>query len=155
MQGNCSDGDPAATLGVTSDVAVSLLPLKERQCLILMPDTFLMVNNGILWLDNIYLRLLRRVRTSFISFVTAGLLATEEEFPDLEISASEIALTNITFQGEHAQDPVGVAIGPEGSVLLVKGVLQPLTLLPSNSPRFPMKSCHPPQRSCAFGLTSQ
>lgn len=55
VQGNCDDHAPASSLNLTAADASRLLPLKPRQCVLVVDDTWLMVNGGTVWLDNLYL----------------------------------------------------------------------------------------------------
>lgn len=124
VQGNCSDPDAAAALGVSAGepgAAGSLLPLKPRQCLILLPDAFLMANGGTFWLDNVYLRLERTLAMPDIAVISAGGPSAERLYA--EIPKSDLYLTNVTFQGEFRGSAQGVALTVQASSALVQGAL--------------------------------
>ena len=124
VQGNCSDPDAAAALGVSAGepgAAGSLLPLKPRQCLLLLPDAFLMANGGMFWLDNIYLRLERTLAMPDIAVISAGGPSAERLYA--EIPKSDLYLTNFTLQGEFRGSAQGVALNVEASSALVQGAL--------------------------------
>eukprot|EP00892_Ulva_mutabilis_P006549 jgi/Ulvmu1/4266/UM194_0006.1 len=117
MRGNCSDPDAATTLGLAQEEAATLLPLKPRQCLVIVPDTFLMSNGGSYWLDNLYLKLRRHRAVSRFSFVTAGELTENIGFD--EVSDSDLYLTNLTLQGEYRGSFRGVKLeAPNSNMLL-------------------------------------
>lgn len=124
VQGNCSNPEAAAALGVSAGepgAAGSLLPLKPRQCLILLPDAFLMANGGTFWLDNVYLRLERTLAMPDIAVISAGGPSAERLYA--EIPKSDLYLTNVTFQGEFRGSAQGVALTVQASSALVQGAL--------------------------------
>lgn len=111
-QGNCADSDPVATLNLSAADAADLIPLKPFQCLIIVDETWLFVNDGAVWVDNLYLKLLRRNHwLPNISFITAGLnigplaASTTDGKPQAAaqsgLNRSDAFVTNVTFQGEH------------------------------------------------------
>ena len=107
VQGNCSYcsysvADAASSLSLTAEEASALgrmLPLKPRQCVIILQDTFLMVNSGSLWLDNVYLIVLRaRVQPSLVFIKTGEQIAPGEAF-NHRMSSMKVFVTNVTMQG--------------------------------------------------------
>lgn len=99
LQANCTEPDAATALRLSEADAAGLLPLKPFQCLLLVGHTWLMVNSGTMWLDNLYLRLSRTAVQPRFAFVQAGLPAprqARELFRDVSIFA-----TNVTFQSER------------------------------------------------------
>lgn len=98
-QGNCDVPDGAAALNLPADVAADMLPLKPRQCLLVVSETWLMVNGGHLWVDNLYLKLSRQLARPNFVFITAGALDGQQSWPS--IRRSDMFITGVTFQGEH------------------------------------------------------
>lgn len=119
LQGNCSDPDAAAALALDGDLATTLLPLKPRQCLLLVPDTFIMSNRGRAWIDNLYLRLQRRLVSQEFAFVSAGLNNDGDGY--FKVDASDLFITNVTFHGEHRGSAQGVSLEADSSSVLVQG----------------------------------
>lgn len=123
MQGNCSDPDATTTLGLRLAAAASLLrlPLKPRQCLLLLPDTFLFTSGGHFWLDNLYLRLDRgRHGTPDAAFVIAGLRDYKVAIQSLH--AAHLAVTNVTMHGDDRGPVNGIRLAVPESTALVQGV---------------------------------
>lgn len=56
VQGNCSEPDAAGALGLEDDLVDTMLPLKPRQCLLVVRESWLLVTRGRLWIDNLYLQ---------------------------------------------------------------------------------------------------
>lgn len=121
MQGNCSDPDAMTALGLASTAEASrlaaaggLLPLKPRQCLLLLPDTFAFTNGGRFWLDNLYLRLDRRRHGSpEAAFMLSGLREFETHMKSLR--ATHLAATNVTMHGDGRAPVNGIRL--KGSAL--------------------------------------
>ena len=78
-QGDCAAKPGPAILNVTGTDLLALLP---RQCLLLTDTHFLTVTNSDLWMDNLYIRLVRSNRTS----LEPVLLATGKHSPGLYLS---------------------------------------------------------------------
>lgn len=59
MQGNCSEPDAAAELGLSPEEAeaLDLMSLKPHQCLLLVDGNTIFSRGGPLWLDNLYIKL--------------------------------------------------------------------------------------------------
>lgn len=103
-----------------------LLPLKPAQCVLLLPDTFIAMDTGRLWLDNVYVKLTRRVRVlpslqRVPSFITLGRRESNREFSDYEddqrlhpLTRTEIHVTNVTFQGDGVASAHGVLAAGTG-----------------------------------------
>eukprot|EP00892_Ulva_mutabilis_P000954 jgi/Ulvmu1/1085/UM106_0001.1 len=106
IRGNCSDPDPTTQLGLTPDVSSDILPMRPFQCLIMLNQTWLMVNSGEVWIDNVYLKLSRRRVHPEFTFITAGALNGELTWPGVQ--RSDIYLTRTTFQGEHRGNARGI-----------------------------------------------
>ena len=119
LQGNCSDSDAVEALHLTADVAAHLLPLKPRQCLLVVSQTWIMVNGGHLWIDNFYLKLSRHLVRPNFAFVTAGALNAEYHWP--QVSRSITFMTNLTFQGEHRGNARGIITDVTASAVAVEG----------------------------------
>ena len=120
VQGNCSDPDAASALGLSAENKVALLPLKPRQCIILVPDTMLMFNPGRFWLDNLYLKLqLTVVSGGFFAFLSVGAPAEDEFQP--QGNANDLFLANVTFHGQHRRAAAGVVLHNLYSRVLIQG----------------------------------
>ena len=119
VQGNCAVSDPVEALELTPDVAADLLPLKPRQCLVVVSQTWLMINSGNLWVDNVYLKLSRRLARPNFAFVTAGALNAEYTWPN--IVRSTTFLTGITFHGEHRGNARGIIADITAAAVAVDG----------------------------------
>lgn len=119
MQGNCSDPDPVAALGLAAGAAPSLLPLKKQQCLLVVPDAFMMINNGTFWVDNVYLLLRRSTSQPGAAFLSAG--AARGLDPDPRVGPARLYVTNVTFHAEHRGSARGVTLERSGSSALVQG----------------------------------
>ena len=118
VQGNCSDPDAAAALGLSPAEASAMLPLKPRQCVVLVPDTFLVSNGGNFWLDNVYLKLMRTRTVHDFTFVAGGTLGGSDEVPE-DVATSNLYVTNVTLQGESRGAAMGITThAPEASLLL-------------------------------------
>ena len=125
LQGNCSDSDPVAALGLSVEVYSNLLPLKPRQCLLVVSKTWLMVNSGQIWIDNLYLKLSRRQVEPSFAFVTIG---SPSRFTDVTFNStvgqSDTYLTGITFHGEHRGNARGVNCDVLLASFLVDGTVR-------------------------------
>lgn len=128
MQGNCSDPAAVAALNLTTDEANFLLPLKPRQCLLLLPNNFIVSNGGSFWLDNLYLRLATPRIVADPYFISAG---QPRLTPDMEgITPAQMYVTNVTMDA-RLWEIAGVYShqhSPPGS-FLVQGVPLDLALL--------------------------
>ena len=95
----------AASLGLTAEEGATLLPLKPRQCVVIVPGTFLTVTGGQVWLDNLYLMLHHTVTTPVSTF----LLAEAEGRVDLPEQAElHVFVTNATLHNQHRGSAAGV-----------------------------------------------
>eukprot|EP00892_Ulva_mutabilis_P006551 jgi/Ulvmu1/4268/UM194_0008.1 len=117
MRGNCSDPDAATALALAAEEAAALLPLKPRQCLVIVPDNMLVINGGDFWLDNVYLRLARTQFLPDFAFVTVG-LPLNRDVP--QITAGRVAATNVTVQSEQRGCAEGFAVISEDSSVLLQ-----------------------------------
>lgn len=122
LQGNCSDSAAAAALNLTAAEADQLLPIKPFQCLIVVDDTWLMVNNGVVWVDNLHLKIIRRTVQPILPFISAGLQSA-----DTPIGASQIYATNITFQAEHRGSASAIFVDINEVAVYVDGACLPLS----------------------------
>jgi len=71
------------------------VPLKPRQCFLVFDDPLLMVNNGNLWIDNLYLMAAKR-STIPRDMITIGAPVPTAAAPD--VKAGQVYLTGVTFQ---------------------------------------------------------
>ena len=99
----------------------ALLPLKPFQCMLLLPDTFLAVEKGHIWVDNLYLRFKPRPQQVLHdlrrtpSFITVGRLLQNyvayDYTPTSHVETppnTNLHLTDITFQGDEDQAARGI-----------------------------------------------
>ena len=124
LQGNCSSPNPVDALNLTRDVSDDLLPLKPHQCLLIVSKTWLMVNSGQVWIDNLYLKLSRRQAEPSFAFVTIGspYRSSAYTFFNSTVGQSDTYLTGVTFHGEHRGNARGVHCGVTLSSILVDGM---------------------------------
>eukprot|EP00892_Ulva_mutabilis_P004151 jgi/Ulvmu1/2107/UM125_0011.1 len=106
IRGNCSDPNPAAALSLRAGLTPALLPLRPRQCLLLLPDTWLMVNSGTLWIDNIYLRASRTRANPIFTFIQFG--ARDASQTDSQVGASANYITRLTVQPDGRGTTIGL-----------------------------------------------
>ena len=135
MQGNCGDPFPVAALGLSAEEAGDLLPLKPRQCLVVVDDTMLMVNSGTLWLHNLYLKVVQnhdRVETLLIA--AGSNTSDEQESP--HIKRSDIYVTSVTFDAQPYHKATAISTGRRFSSVYVGG-----TLLPQGTKYVSTSSC--------------
>ena len=132
LQGNCSEPHTIQTLRLPPEEPQ--LPMKPFQCLLLVPDTFLAVPVGRLWVDNLYLRLHPRSRVlpslqRTPSFMTLGRREPNTRFSDYSFKndwpdQTELHVTDITFQGDAVRSMHAVkaaAIGKD-TIVYFRGV---------------------------------
>eukprot|EP00892_Ulva_mutabilis_P006547 jgi/Ulvmu1/4264/UM194_0004.1 len=118
LRGNCSDPDAVAALGLPAEVAADMLPLKPRQCLVIVPDAFMMTIGGLFWLDNVYLRLVRTKALPGAAFVAAGAGGVLDA--EVQVHAAQLYVTNVTFHAELRGSARGVALEKGGSGALLQ-----------------------------------
>lgn len=138
MQGNCSSPSPAATLSLTAAEAASLLPLRPFQCMLLMHETFLVVNRGTVWVDNLYLKLRRGRARPGMAFISAG--ALEGRLREPFLAASAVYVTNVTFHAERRGSVQGISTHITNVSLYVGGTRDSGVCVPS--------TCGDAQLSC-------
>ena len=126
LQGNCSSSNPVDALTLTRDVSDDLLPLKPHQCLLIVSKTWLMVNSGQVWIDNLYLKLNRRQVEPSFAFVTIGspYRSSADVLFDSTVGQSDTYLTGITFHGEHRGNARGVNCDVLLASFLVDGTVR-------------------------------
>eukprot|EP00892_Ulva_mutabilis_P004444 jgi/Ulvmu1/2371/UM130_0002.1 len=117
MRGNCSDPDAATALGLSQQEAAAMLPLKPRQCVIIVPDTFLVSSGGSHWVDNLFLKLDRQRPSTRFAFMLGGIVQGLEDYP--QVTETDFYATNVTFQGEHRGRAYGVSLETFRSRLLM------------------------------------
>ena len=122
-----------------------MLPLKPRQCVVLVPDTFLVAGGGDFWLDNVYLKMTRTVVMPTFAFLTFKPLPTGGRATDA-VTDANLYVTNATLHGESRGSAMVVRMGIPGSSLLLQSaatsVPLPVTLASLVTP-----TCH------LFGVT--
>lgn len=124
LQGNCS-GSAAHLQRSTDDVDAPALPLKPGQCLLLLDKSALSINDGRLWLDNVYFAAARHPPLFDTLAVSAG-LSTHGLQPwsmYRQRAPLELYATNVTFQGAGDRSGRAFAFAPlsRGASILFQG----------------------------------
>lgn len=121
VQGNCSNPDAATALGLTVEEQASLLPLKPRQCVVIVPGTLLTIEGGTVWLDNLYLMLQHTEPKTVSRFV----LTDDEWFPGtgkgMGADAPELFVTNATLHRQLRGRVSGFMTNVKASRLFLQG----------------------------------
>lgn len=131
LQGNCSDPDAAGVLDLSAGEASDLLPLKPRQCVVIVAQPFLMSNGGNLWMDGLYLRAMRStVSPEGFAFIRAGHESPVEQFG---VDSSRLYLSNLTLQSEGHKNAMGLVLGHGSSSAVITGALCCVPTLPQAS----------------------
>ena len=123
LQGNCSGDDAAAELGLSAGEAAELLPLRPRQCLVVVDDTMLMVLRGTLWLHNLYLKLGQKHRRNVeMSFIAVGMPAQgDAEFRG--VMRSDTYATSVTFHSQPFHRSTAISINEFYSSIYLTGAI--------------------------------
>ena len=127
MQGNCSDPEVGTPLGLSTDEWATLLPLKPRQCVLIVPGSFLTVKAGQVWLDNLYLMMHHTAPESVSAFVrTDTPLRTDTDgVPRGAASAAilgpDLFVTATTFHRQYRGTVCGVQMTMARSRLFLQG----------------------------------
>ena len=124
VQGNCDNPDAAASLRLDAGLAADLLPMKPRQCLLVMNQTWLMVNAGNILVDNLYLKLSRTLYMPTFVFITQGALFGEEEW--FNIKSSSVYVINVTFHAEDRGCAAAVSSHQTFNAVYLDGAASPL-----------------------------
>lgn len=102
-----------------------MLPLKPRQCLLLVSDNLLTVEGGGLWLDNVYLKAHVAANSPpETTFVIVGLLPNDLAISDPNEPTPRVFVTNTTFQALPGRSYEAVAAGI-GALQVYMGGAQP------------------------------
>ena len=118
FQGNCEDVDAVAALGLEPDLAADLLPLKPHQCMLIIHESLLMVSQGNIWLDNLYVKLTRRVPATALSIITGVDHSFYTTSPGTSI---RLYATNITFHSSYGRDATAVDSAIGALLMLLDG----------------------------------
>eukprot|EP00892_Ulva_mutabilis_P004147 jgi/Ulvmu1/2103/UM125_0007.1 len=124
IRGNCSDPDAAKALGLSPAEAAGLLPLKPRQCLLIISDPFLTANgpgdDAPLWVDRLYLKTMRPTTppnfAQEFSFISAGF---DTSNPTPGIYRAALYLSNMTLQSEWRRNAKGVTLATGDSSAVI------------------------------------
>ena len=128
VQGNCSVANVASSLSLSAEQASTLgqlLPLKPRQCVVVLQDTFLMVNSGSFWLDNVYLIVLRTRLQPSLVFIRTGTRISQGGTSSERMSHVRVFVSNVTMQGASRGWSSGIELGAKSSSLLLEGESPP------------------------------
>lgn len=117
VQGNCDDPDPAAALSLGDELAQTLLPLKPRQCVVMIRETWLIAIGGALWVDNVYLRFAGRNAVS--AFISAGPWLNDIDWS--RPLRSDLYITRATFHGAPSTSLTGVYAGVDLVSIYIDG----------------------------------
>ena len=138
-QGSCKESDPVVDLGLGRGEADEMIALKPAQCIVLIDETWMMVNNGTLWLDNLYVKVSRQMAVPGLAFITAGLKYELGEVGTLQsvagnaagsvdahivhefLQGSQIYITNLTFHSERERNAVAVTLETRSASVSISG----------------------------------
>ena len=118
VQGNCSSPNVATVAGLTLEERANLLPLKPRQCVVIVPGTFLTVEDGQVWLDNLYLMLPKTAPESFTAFVRTD---NEQFCSNSTPAAPDLFISNATLHSQLRGAASGVLMTLGASRLFLQG----------------------------------
>lgn len=125
LQGNCTGG--AGLLRTLQAAAPQpLLPLKPAQCLLIFDSNVLSVNDGRLWMDNLYFAAAPPRPTLDTMAVSVGLAAgglLEGHSTYRKRNALELYVTNVTYHGDGASPGRAFGFAPlvRGTSALFQG----------------------------------
>lgn len=120
LQGDCGSSDVAAHLSLSAEEQADFLPLKPRQCLIIVPDTFIMIYSGRFVMQNMYLKMQSTSPISGAVFVKA--LSLDRWTDDPHKQPPTLFLVNTTFHGTRRGNAYGVYLAHKYSRLYLRGV---------------------------------
>ena len=89
--------------------------------MVLFHDTFLMVNNGNLWIDNLYLRVSKQLARPTMAFINLG-RADSDPFLT-SVNPGDTYITRTTFQPDGRGTTIGITADTSDCTLLVDGAL--------------------------------
>jgi hypothetical protein len=120
VQGNCANVDANSTafveqLPVLTAGRVEYPPLKPYQCVLLVNKSFLLVNNGSTWFDNLFLAVARNKAVPNMRLLEYG--SYLGEFTGRK---QQTFLTNVTFAGEGRGTMLALG-NTKSSSMLVQG----------------------------------
>ena len=110
----------AAHLSLPAEEQAEILPLKPRQCLVIIPNTFLMSYGGRFVMQNLYLKMQSTSKLKGSAFVKA--LSPDRWRDDPEAEVPALFLVNTTFHGTRRGNAYGVYLAHKHSKLYVRGV---------------------------------
>lgn len=113
----CADPDPGKALNLSTGDVAGLLPLRPYQCVVLFHDTLLMVNNGNIWIDNVYLKVAKWQARPTMSFISIG-----GEIWEALIKAGQVFITRVTFQPDGQGTTNGISADISDASVLIHGV---------------------------------
>ena len=138
-QGSCKESDPVVDLGLERGEADEMIALKSAQCIVLIDETWMMVNNGTLWLDNLYVKVSRQKAVPGLAFITAGLrfevgivqsaagtAAGSVDAPIVHefVLGSQIFITDLTFHSERERNAVAVTLETQSASVSISGAFR-------------------------------
>eukprot|EP00892_Ulva_mutabilis_P008123 jgi/Ulvmu1/5683/UM024_0030.1 len=106
IRGNCGDGDAPADallLETLTGATGAVLPLKPRQCMLLLDKNALSINDGRLWLDNLYFAVSQQPSSREALVLSAGVGAGGRPQPFSyfrQRAPLHVFATNVTVQGD-------------------------------------------------------
>lgn len=121
LQGNCSDPDAAAALGLSPTEAAALLPLKPFQCLVIVDQPFLKHIGGDVLVDNLYLQLRRDSVWPGPAFIS-----TLPSSNSLDIGRGGLYVTDVTFHAATRGSTRGISLFLRNAAALVSGAPPPV-----------------------------
>lgn len=159
-QGNCSDPDAAAALNMSAAESAALLPLKPFQCMLVVDTIWLYVNQGAVWVDNLYLKRTRGPVLLAIPFQFIGAAVkppkpvgrnVRPKLPWDGIGRSDIFVKNVTFQADYGGNARAVSSDERWMSMYIEGTARLLRGLgcmhsiqhTAHRPRYTLLSRHP------------
>ena len=112
----------ATPLGLTVEEQATLLPLKPRQCVVIVPGTFLTVQGGQVWLDNLYLMLHHTVPKALSALVLTDNERLLGRGKDIKEAAPELYVTHATLHIQRRGSVSGFLTNVQASRLFLQGV---------------------------------
>ena len=90
--------------------------------MVLFHERFLIVNNGNVWIDNLYLRVAKRKRRPLMTFIKIG---TPEVVSNGTTATGKVFITRVTLQPDGQGTTIGITADNRAAAAVVHGVLLP------------------------------
>ena len=94
--------------------------------MVLFHDTFLMVNNGNLWIDNLYLRVSKKQARPTMAFINLGRADSLADPFLTSVNPGDTYITRTTFQPDGQGTTIGITADTSDCTLMVDGAVSAL-----------------------------